>query len=174
MLTEALARSLTASGRLTIIVDADLAGREFTRMRGLGGYAGLTDALNHNEQLVLPVTTLPPDEQDASDVPTGKGSVPYPVPEGAGESAIAVLPAGAAPDDPAAMLRRRRLFGIIGSLRDSYEYVLVIGPRPDSAGESISLFGAVDHSVVVVTRGMRLARLRQPLNKKLLGSFLVR
>ena len=49
------------------------------------------------------------------------------------------------------------------SLREHYDYVVVVGPRLDRLPEVISLSLAVDQTLLVVPRGVRAWRLRELL-----------
>ncbi|WP_051238552.1 polysaccharide biosynthesis tyrosine autokinase [Acidipropionibacterium jensenii] len=121
------ADSLAASGTRTLLVDADLRGREVTELSGAGAAAGLSDVLAGRAELDDAVT--------------------------AREGRADLLTAGSAVGNPAELLSGAALADALASLGSRYDTIILAGAPVLSGSDSLLISAAVAASVPVIGIG---------------------
>jgi Mrp family chromosome partitioning ATPase len=150
-----LARSFTETHRRAVLVDADLANGSASRDLHVSDHPGLGDSLNgqtftHKAYAEMVVAT-------------------------GGPTPLMVLPAGATFPDPSAALGDRRLPGVVDSLRNDYDVIVIAGPSLDRRAEIVAITPLIDHALVVTVAGTRADRLEAArlLGRRIFGILLV-
>jgi len=153
-----LAAALGRSGSRVLLVEADLWRPRVTRYLGLdtgsGGGAGLTDVLAGAAEL-------------------------REVTQSWDDGTVTVLPAGPMPPSPGELLGSARMRTLLGTLRSSYDVVVVDGPSLLTVGDAAVLSAMADGCVITTrygrTRQEQLAEAAATLSRvdaRLLGVVL--
>jgi Mrp family chromosome partitioning ATPase len=169
-----LAVAAASAGLSVLLVDADLRRSSVASSYGLRSFPGLAEVLSGAvslEEVIQPVILAP----DGS-AQNGHGE-----PEGIDleREAFDVVIAGAAPRDPSALLQSAEMTGLLNSVADRYDLVVVDTPPIAQVADAIALLRSVDGVLVVAsartTRGPAAERLRnqlQALDARVVGVVL--
>lgn len=138
---DALAQSLGASGKSVLIIDGDLRRPVQHSRFGLSGETGLTNVL------------------------AGQASFAEAV-QATSKAGISVLPAGAAPPQPAALLSSPNLARLIDEAKSMFDIVLIDSPPVIGFGDPLLLAAQVEIVVFVIHADTsRPARVRTAVDK---------
>jgi non-specific protein-tyrosine kinase len=151
-----LAVALAQGGRSTIVVDCDLRHPQQHELLGVPLAPGLAQLLAD-----------------------GAGqAAPAPVPSGV--AGLAVLPAGAVPENPADLVTSRRMEALLAQLRGQADVVLVDAPPLIAVSDAALLAPQLDGVLLVLTAGQtrrehtqRAQGLLQRIGARLVGTVLV-
>lgn len=159
-LVAALALALGEAGKRAAVVEADFRRPVQSRLLCLNGSQGLADALTGAlplEQALQTVSFVRPE--------VGVGAPPLPVPAGGTDTvggtatvvssagSVSVLVGGTRVGNPPALLGGPATVGLVRSLSEEFDYVLIDAPSPLQVSDAIPLLTAVDGIVIVARVG---------------------
>jgi Mrp family chromosome partitioning ATPase len=163
-----LALALAEAGERLAVVEADFRRPVQGRMLNLGGPQGLADVLTGRltvEEAIQEVSLVRPEAGVSSaQSPTGATAT---VVESSGS--VSVLTGATMVANPPALLARPAMTGLLRTLVDEYDYVLIDAPPPLLVSDVMPLLGAVDGILIVArvghTRETSAQRLLQLLQR---------
>ena len=145
-----LAIAFARSGQHVILVDANMRRPAADRFFGLDDRAGLSDILSGRAGLGDALTALDVSPAHPADPTRNGGGAPA-------AGLLEVLPAGAAPDDPADLLDTRAMTELLAELRSRADVVLIDVP-PILPVTDAMLVGTKVDGVVAVARSRLASR----------------
>ena len=143
-----LAVAMARAGESVVVVDLDLRKPTVARLFGLDGRLGLTNVVLGDTSLDAAVATV------ALDTP---GAAP------ADAKALAVLPSGPLPPEPAEFINSRALANLITRLRERFDVVLIDAPPLIHLSDTMILAGHADGLFVCT----RLGTISRPVLREL-------
>ncbi|MCA1682723.1 MAG: P-loop NTPase [Actinobacteria bacterium] len=148
-----LAVAFARAGHRVALVDLDLRRPMLARVFGLEGRPGLTDVVLGDATLERAIASIAVTPRSAGASAGGNGS------RHGVAGILEVLPSGRLPPDPGELVASAALDGILASLSDRAELVLIDAPPLLHVGDAMALSAKVDAMVIVA----RLNVLRQPM-----------
>jgi succinoglycan biosynthesis transport protein ExoP len=165
-----LARVQSEAGAKVVVIEADFRRPTQARLLDANGQYGLADVLSGKvsvEEAMQIVTSHAHMAVGAgSEEPVGAVST---VVESSGVGSVSVLVGGGAVANPPALLAGSTMTGLLRSLADEYDYVLIDAPPPLEVSDAMPLLPAVDGVLMVArighTRDVSAQRLAQLLGR---------
>jgi len=167
-----LARVQSDAGKRVVVVEADFRRPTQGYLLDLHGSYGLADVLGEKVGLDQAMQIA----ESPRDLDGGAGAAAMPavggvttVVESSRVGSLSVLAGGGVVSNPPAILAGERMAGLIHSLAEEYDYVLIDAPPPLEVSDAIPLMGLADAIVIVAsighTREVSATRLEQLLQR---------
>jgi Mrp family chromosome partitioning ATPase len=167
-----LALALARAGRKVILVDLDLRKPGIGRLFGLGFRPGVTDVAIERvglEQALIPVNLAAPQPAQLASRDRARASRQADETsfEADGTGSLAVLPAGFLPANPGELVGTQAVAGILASLRERADFVLIDAPPLLAVSDAVTLSRRVDAVLIVVRQGVVDRPLLRELRRQL-------